>query len=73
MGQATQAAVGQQAQFQRRMQQQLLDLAKQQYMGQTGAPLAGLGALSQILSGIRMPTTTTTSQPFNPASLLYLL
>lgn len=73
MGQATQAAVGEQAQFQRRMQQQLLDLAKQQYMGQTGAPLAGLGALSQILSGIRTPTTTTTSQPFNPASLLMLL
>jgi hypothetical protein len=73
MGQATQQAVGQQAQFQRRMQQQLLDLAKQQYMGQTGAPLAGLGALSQILSGIRTPTTTTTSQPFNPASLLFLM
>jgi hypothetical protein len=73
MGQATQQAVGQQAQFQRRMQQQLLDLAKQQYTGQTGAPLAGLGALSQILSGIRTPTTTTTSQPFNPASLLFLM
>lgn len=73
MGQATQAAVGEQAQFQRRMQQQLLDLAKQQYTGQTGAPLAGLGALSQILSGIRTPTTTTTSQPFNPASLLFLM
>lgn len=73
MGQATQAAVGQQAQFQRRMQQQLLDLAKQQYTGQTGAPLAGLGALSQILGGIPTPQTTTTSQPFNPASLLLLL
>jgi hypothetical protein len=72
MGQATQAAVGEQAQFQRRMQQQLLDLAKQQYTGQTGAPLAGLGALSQILSGIRTPTTTTTSQPFNPATLLFI-
>lgn len=73
MGQATQAAVGEQAQFQRRMQQQLLDLAKQQYMGQTGAPLAGLGALSQILGGIPTPQTTTTSQPFNPASLLFLM
>ena len=71
MGQATQAAVGQQAQFQRRMQQQLLDLAKQQYMGQTGAPLAGLGALSQILGGIPTPQTTTKSTPFNPATLLY--
>lgn len=73
MGQATQAAVGEQAQFQRRMQQQLLDLAKQQYMGQTGAPLAGLGALSQILSGTPYGTSATTSQPFNPASLLMLL
>jgi hypothetical protein len=71
MGQATQAAVGEQAQFQRRMQQQLLDLAKQQYMGQTGAPLAGLGALSQILGGIPAPQTTTKSTPFNPATLLY--
>jgi len=73
MGQATQAAVGEQAQFQRRMQQQLLDLAKQQYMGQTGAPLAGLGALSQILSGTPYGTSATTSQPFNPASLLFLM
>ena len=73
MGQATQAAVGEQAQFQRRMQQQLLDLAKQQYTGQTGVPLAGLGALSQILSGTPYGTSTTTSQPFNPASLLMLL
>ena len=73
MGQATQAAVGEQAQFQRRMQQQLLDLAKQQYMGQTGAPLAGLGALSQILGGTPYGQTATTSQPFNPASLLMLL
>ena len=73
MGQATQQAVGEQAQFQRRMQQQLLDLAKQQYTGQTGAPLAGLGALSQILSGTPYGQTATTSQPFNPASLLMLL
>jgi hypothetical protein len=71
MGQATQAAVGEQAQFQRKMQQQLLDLAKQQYMGQTGAPLAGLGALSQILGGTPYGKSTTTSQPFNPATLLY--
>ena len=73
MGQATQQAVGQQAQFQRQLQQQLLDLAKQQYMGSTGAPLAGLGALTQILGGMPTPTSTTTSQPFNPASLLMLL
>ena len=73
MGQATQQAVGQQAQFQRRMQQQLLDLAKQQYTGQTGAPLAGLGALSQILGGMPYGQTTTKSAPFNPASLLFLM
>jgi hypothetical protein len=48
-------------------------LAKQQYMGQTGAPLAGLGALSQILGGTPYGTSTTTSQPFNPASLLFLM
>jgi hypothetical protein len=55
------------------MQQQLLDLAKQQYTGQTGAPLAGLGALSQILGGIPTPQTITTNQGFNPASLLFLM
>ena len=73
MGQATQQAVGQQAQFQRQLQQQLLDLAKQQYMGSTGAPLAGLGALTQVLGGMPYGQSTTTSQPFNPASLLMLL
>ena len=73
MGQSTQQAIGQQAAFQRALQQQMLDLTKQQYMGQTGAPLAGLGALSQVLGSVPYGQTTTTSQPFNPASLLMLM
>lgn len=62
-----------QGQFQRMLQQQMMDRARQQYMGATGAPLAGLGTLSSILGGTPYGTTTTTSQPFNPASLMYLL
>ena len=72
-GMGVQQQIQGQGQFQRGLQQQLLDLAKQQYMGSTGAPLAGLGALTQILGGMPTPTSTTTSQPFNPASLLMLL
>mgnify|MGYP005999371295 CR=1 FL=1 len=62
-----------QGQFQRGIQQQMMDRARQQYMGASGAPLAGLGTLTSVLGGTPYGTTTTTSQPFNPASLMYLM
>ena len=73
MGQQAQQAIGRQAALQRSLQQQMIDAQRQQFAGATGAPLAGLGALSQVLGSIPTPQTTTTSQPFNPATLLMLL
>lgn len=73
MGQQTQQAIGQQAAFQRGIQQQMIDAMRGQTMGAYGAPLAGLGALSQVLGTTPYGQTSTTSQPFNPASLLMLL
>lgn len=72
-GQQVQQQIGQQAAFQRSLQQRLLDLQKQQFGQATGAPLSGLGAMSQIMSQTPYSTTSTASQPFNPASLLLLL
>lgn len=73
MGQATQAAVGQQGEFQRALQQQIIDAAKGQYAGAAGTPLAGLGALTSVLGASRFPTTTTTTatgtQPYDPSAL----
>jgi hypothetical protein len=73
MGQQAQQAIGQQAALQRSLQQQMIDAQRRQFAGATGAPLAGLGALSQVLGTTPTPTTTTTNQGFNPASLLMLL
>jgi hypothetical protein len=73
MGQATQQAIAGQGQLQRDIQQALIDASKMQYGQTTGAPLAGLGALSQILGNTPYGTTTTQSQSFNPASLLMML
>lgn len=70
MGQQTQAAIGAQGAFQRQLQQQLMDLAKQQYYGAAGAPLAGLGAMTGVLGSIPYGQTTTQSTPFNPMGLL---
>jgi hypothetical protein len=72
-GMDVQQQIGQQAAFQRSLQQRLLDLQKQQFGQATGAPLSGLGAMSQIMSQTPYNTTSKTSQPFNPASLLLLL
>lgn len=72
-GQQVQQQIGQQAAFQRSLQQRLLDLQKQQFGQATGAPLSGLGAMSQIMAQTPYSTTSTTSTPFNPASLLMLL
>ena len=73
IGQQIQGALGQQGAFQRSIQQQILDNARQQYAGTTGAPLQGLGMYSQILGATPYTQTQTTSQPFNPASLLMLM
>lgn len=77
MGQATQAAVGQQGEFMRALQQQIIDAAKGQYAGAAGTPLAGLGALSSVLSASRFPTTTATTgtatQPYDPSALFATL
>jgi|TARA_Y100000015_G_C2343386_1_gene67059 hypothetical protein len=70
MGQQTQAAIGQQGAFQRQLQQQMMDLAKQQYYGAAGAPLAGLGAMTGVLGSIPYSTTSTARTPFNPMGLL---
>jgi hypothetical protein len=71
MGQDIQGAIGGQGQFQRGLQQSLLDRAMGQYGGATGAPMSGLGALSSILSGLpNMGSTSTSRTPFNPLGLL---
>ena len=72
-GRQVQQEIGQQAAFQRSLQQRLLDLQKQQFGQATGAPLSGLGAMSQIMAQTPYSTTTTqqTSTPFNPATLAY--
>jgi len=70
-GMGVQQQISQQAAQQRALQQQMIEAQRRQVMGAYGAPLAGLGALSQILGGVPAPQTTTKSTPFNPATLLY--
>lgn len=70
MGQQTQAAIGAQGAFQRQLQQQMMDLAKQQYYGAAGAPLAGLGAMTNVLGSVPYSTTGSSYTPFNPMGLL---
>ena len=70
MGQQTQDAIARQGAFQRQIQQQLADAARNQFYGSAGAPLQGLGALTSVLGGVRVPQTSTTSTPFNPLGLL---
>lgn len=73
-GMGVQQQIGQQAAFQRSLQQRLLDLQKQQFGQATGAPLSGLGAMSQIMAQTPYSTTSTRqeSTPFNPATLLFI-
>jgi len=44
------------------MEQALIDAAKAQYAGYTGAPVQGLGYVSQALGATTVPTTTTTTK-----------
>lgn len=71
-GMAVQQQVAQQAAQQRALQQQLLDAQRARFAQATGAPLAGLGTLSQILGTTPYNTSATTSRPFNPATLLFI-
>lgn len=74
MGQQAQTAVGQQGEFMRSLEQQLIDAAKGQFAGAAGTPLAGLGALTSVLGASRFPTMTTTTgtatNPYDPTGLL---
>ena len=70
MGQNVAQMTSAQGAFQRQLQQQLADAAKQQYYGTTGFPLQGLGAMTSVLGSIQTPQTQTTSSPFNPMALL---
>ena len=60
----------QQGGMQRALQQQLIDAAKGQYGGWTGAPAQGLNYLGSALGMQPNQSTTTQSQPFNPMALL---
>jgi hypothetical protein len=62
MGMNVQQAIGQQGALQRSIQQQLLDAQRQRVNQATGAPLAGLGTLSQTLSSTPYGQTTTASR-----------
>lgn len=70
MGQSTQDAIARQGAFQRQIEQALADAARNQYYGAAGAPLQGLGAMTSVLGGIQVPTSSTSSTPFNPLGLL---
>ena len=70
MGQNVAQMTSAQGAFQRQLQQQLADAAKQQYYGTTGFPLQGLGAMTSVLGSMQVPQSQTTSSPFNPMALL---
>tara|TARA_R110002167_G_scaffold285113_1_gene490259 strand:- start:254 stop:1795 length:1542 start_codon:yes stop_codon:yes gene_type:complete len=69
-GQTIQQNQMQQGLLQQAMQQQLIDAAKQQYGGFTGAPMQSLSAPLAALGQAQGPQTTTESQ--NPGLLSYL-
>ena len=69
-GQTIQQNQMQQGLLQQAMQQQLIDAAKQQYGGFTGAPMQSLSAPLAALGQAQGPQTTTKSQ--NPGLLSYL-
>lgn len=71
-GMAVQQQIAAEAAAQRQLEQQLIDAQRQQVAQSTGSPLAGVGAATQVLGSVPYGQTTTTSQPFNPASLLML-
>jgi len=62
MGQTLTQNLAQQGALQQGLQQALLDAAKQQYAGYTGAPAASIGYVSSALGATPVPQTTTTSK-----------
>ena len=73
MGQSAQQAIAGQGQFQRGLQQDLLNKAMQSYGVTTGYPLAGTGNLANVLATQQIGQTQQTNTPFNPATLIGLL
>ena len=64
MGQSVQQQMAQQGLQQQMLQQALMDAAKGQYAGYTGAPAQSLGYMAQALGATPVPQTqTTTRQP----------
>jgi len=61
-GRTIQQDLAQQGAQQQAMEQALIDAAKQQYAGYTGAPQQGLGYVTQALGATATPTTTTSSR-----------
>jgi hypothetical protein len=61
MGQTVQGNLSQQGNQQQLMVQALIDAAKSQYGGYTGAPAEGLGYVTQALGATGTPTSTTSS------------
>ena len=62
MGQTVQQNLATQGAMQQALQQQLIDQAKQQYAGYTGAPVGSLGYVSGAIGASPVPQTTTTSK-----------
>ena len=69
-GQAIQNQQMQQGQQQRMMMQSLIDAAKGQYAGYTGAPAQGYGVMSDAASGVA--NTYGTTETYNPGLFDYL-
>lgn len=70
MGRTLTGDVREQGNMQQLMQQQLIDAAKQQYAGYTGAPASSIGYLSQALGASTIPQSQTTQK--NPGLFDYL-
>ena len=62
MGQTVQQNLAQQGALQQGLQQALIDAAKQQYAGYTGAPASSIGYVTSALGSTPVPQTTTTQK-----------
>jgi hypothetical protein len=62
MGQQVQQNLMTQGALQQGIQQSLIDAAKQQYAGYTGAPASSIGYVSSALGATPVPQTQTTSK-----------
>lgn len=70
MGRQVQSDLMNQGNIQQLMQQQLIDAARQQYAGYTGAPASTIGYVSQALGASPIPQSQTTQN--NPGLFDYL-